>query len=499
MLKYVKETVKNSAIYGIGNISVKLIGFILIPFLTDPQYLSVRDYGALGVLEAINQIVVSIMGLGLYNAMFRWFYEQSREEQKSTFFTILLTCFLMVVMILMITFYWKEYLTSAFFSTQKYQNVLVLTIISTGLQALSQVPATLMRLQNRAAFFTSSNILKLIVTLLTTLYFLLWCRYGILAIYYGQIAGFITYLVFLIPYFYKNSILKIHLAVFTEMLGYGFSMMIAGISAASINVLDRFVLNSMSGLEEVGLYSLGYKISSTIKVFVIGSVSMALTPLIFRKINDKDSTRFYTKTMTYYGFGMMFCIIGVSLFSKEAIKVFTSSTFYWSSFSVIPILAFSLYFAALKDVVVTGLHITKKTSRISMVTGFVSGLNLILNILLIPYLGATGAAVASLLSQALFFIGAWYFSNRNYPIPYEWKKIVLIFVTGAILVSLSFLVNDLSLIIRLVAKTILLVVFPFILYLFNFYEEAELIQIKTIWIDWRNPLRWKSNFKRLFS
>ena len=490
MLKYVKETVKNSAIYGIGNISVKLVGIILIPFITDPEYLiSVQDFGALGVLEAINQIAVFVMGIGLYNAMFRWFYEQSKEDQKATFFTILITCSLIILVILTAVYIWSDELTSLFFSSQKYKTVLILAFFSTALQAISQIPASLMRLQDKAAFFTSSNVTKLLITLLATLYFLVWKKGGLYAIYYGQIIGFIGYLLILIPYLIKNSILKIHIPVFKEMSGYGFSM----------NVLDRFVLNSMSGLQEVGLYSLGYKVSSILKVFVIGSVSMALTPLIFRKINDKDNARFYSKSMTYYGFGMMFCIIGVSLFSKEAIKVFTSSTEYWSSFSVIPLLAFSLYFVALKDVAVTGLHITKKTSRISIVTGIVSGLNLGLNIILIPYLGAQGAALASMISQALFFIGLWYFSNKNYPIPYEWFKVILMFIVGALLVSGALIFNEYSLLIRLLVKTLALILFPLILYPFNFYEDAELNEIKAIWLKWRNPSRWKSNLSDLFS
>ncbi|GAB5410845.1 MAG: polysaccharide biosynthesis C-terminal domain-containing protein [Balneolaceae bacterium] len=499
MLKYVKETFKNSAIYGLGNISVKLVGFILIPFLTDPKYLSVNDYGALGVLEAINQILVIVMGLGLYNSMFRWFYEQKEDDRKATFFTALTVTTLMVGLILGIVFIWQSDLTELFFSSQEYKSVLVLAFISTGLQAVTIVPATLMRLQDKAAFFTSSNLVKLVVTLIATLYFLLWDNGGITAIYYGQIAGFITYIVLIIPYLIKNSSFNIHIPVFTEMLGYGSTMMFAGISAASVNVLDRFVLNSMSGLEEVGLYSLGYKVSSILKVFVIGSVSMALTPLIFRKINDKDSSRFYSKTMTYYGFGMMLCIIAVSLFSKEAIKFFTSSKVYWTSFSVIPILAFSLYFSALKDVVVTGLHITKKTSRISLVTAIISCLNLGLNFLLIPFLGAEGAALASLISQSLFFIGLFYFSNKEYHIPFEWFKVILILVVGAVLVSLALLVNEYSLFIRLSIKSLALILFPFVLYPFGFYEEGEIVQIKTIWKNWRNPLRWKSNLERLFS
>ncbi len=498
MLKYVKETIKNSAIYGIGNISVKLVGFILVPFLTDPAYLSVQDYGALGVLEAVNQIVIYLIGLGLYNSMFRWYYEQDENENKSTFFTALLVVSSLLLLAVSLAYVFRGEIGQLVFDSSKYNRVILLLIVSTGLQAFGQLPAALMRLQDRAAFFTTSNVVKLIVTLLVTLYYLLWLGEGLVAIYVGQIAGFVVYTIMLLPYMYRNSALKIHVAVFTEMMGYGLSMMIAGLAGASINVIDRFVLNSMSGLEEVGFYSLGYKVSSVIKVLVIGSVSMALTPIIFRKINDKDSHRFYSKTMTYYGFGMMICIMGISLFSKELLKIFTGSTLYWSAFSVIPILAFGLYFVALKDIVVTGLHITKKTSRISLMTTVVSVLNLSLNILLIPWFGAEGAAFASLLSQLVYFLGLFYFSNKLYPIPFEWFKITLMFVLGLILVYGSLLTNNMSLTIRLVVKFSAIISFPFILYLFNFYEEAELKQIAQIWRNWRNPARWKANLKDLF-
>ncbi len=474
------------------------MGFILVPFLTDPEYLSVEDYGALGVFEAVSQILVLILGLGLYNSLFRWYYEQSETENKSTFFTASVLIIFLIVLVSTVTLFFRESLSVLLFNSSVYKEIILLAVISTGLQAIGNLPATLMRLQDRAAFFTSSNLLKLFVTLIVTLYFLLFLDQGLKAIYVGQIAGFLSYLILLVPYFFRNIVFRIHLPVFKEMLGYGSSMMIAGAVAASISVLDRFVLNSRSGLEEVGLYSLGYKISSLLKVFVIGSISMAITPIIFRKIEDEDNKRFYTKTMTYYGFVMMVCIIGISLFSKEFLKVFTGSTTYWQSFSVIPVLAFSMFFVALKDIVVTGIHITKKTSLITLTTAVISVINLSLNFLLIPYLGAMGAAIASLLSQAFFFGGLFYFSNKVYPIKFEWRKLFLILVIGALVVYVALLTNDWELLPRLSVKIIAIILFPFLLYPFNFYEEIELQQIKTIWEDWRNPANWTKNLKRLF-
>jgi len=47
MLKDVKSTIKNALVYGLGNVSVKLVGLVLIPVYTNPVYLSMDDYGVL--------------------------------------------------------------------------------------------------------------------------------------------------------------------------------------------------------------------------------------------------------------------------------------------------------------------------------------------------------------------------------------------------------------------------------------------------------------------
>lgn len=497
MLKYIKETLKNSFIYSIGNAFVKLSGFILIPFLTNPEYLSIDNYGALGVLEAVNQIAITVMGFGLYNSLIRWYYDQNEHENKATFFTSSLIIGFLILVICSITYLFKSEASILLFNTMIYQDIIVLVMLSTGLQALGVLPATLMRMQEKALFYTITNIIKLVTTLLVTLILLFSSENGLFAIYIGQIVGFITYLIILFPFMLQNSTFRIHFPVFTEMMGYGFSMMMSAIAVASTNVIDRFVLNTMSGLQEVALYSLGFKISSVIKVFIITSVSMSLTPIIFKKMKDDDSHRFYQKSMTYYGFGIMICIMIVSLFGKEVLKLIAVNASYWSSFTVIPLLAFGLFFVALNDIVTIGIRIKKKTSRITLMTFIVSTLNLSLNVLLIPIFNAEGAALASLLSQIFFFSGLYYFSNKMYPISFEWRKVFLIFTVGAILVSLSLLSHSMNLPIRLTIKASAILLFPIILYYFNFYEKAELEQLKYLRAHWRNPAKWKNNIHRI--
>ena len=53
MFKDIKQVMKDSVLYGIGNVAVKLVGFILIPLYTDAEYFSTADYGLMGLLEVI--------------------------------------------------------------------------------------------------------------------------------------------------------------------------------------------------------------------------------------------------------------------------------------------------------------------------------------------------------------------------------------------------------------------------------------------------------------
>jgi O-antigen/teichoic acid export membrane protein len=72
MYKKLKKALKHTVIYSLGNISTKLVGFILLPLYT--SYLSPAEYGILGLLEVSANIVVQMLGLSLYAGFQRWYY-----------------------------------------------------------------------------------------------------------------------------------------------------------------------------------------------------------------------------------------------------------------------------------------------------------------------------------------------------------------------------------------------------------------------------------------
>jgi O-antigen/teichoic acid export membrane protein len=151
----------------------------------------------------------------------------------------------------------------------------------------------------------------------------------------------------------------------------------------------------------------------------------------------------------------------------------------------------------MKEVTVYGLHIAKKTSIIGFIVVFSTVLSLALNLLLIPLWSITGAAIATLISQFVYWYACYYYSQKVFYVPYEIKKITVILITGAALSFSSLLINGMDLLPRLVIKTVCLLSFPFILYFLKFYEPVELQAISGFISKWSKIKNFKRNLNSL--
>lgn len=489
MLKNIKVTLKNSIIYSVGNMSSKIIGLILLPIYA--KHLTISEYGILGIIEISTQLLINIFGLSLSQAFFRWYWDiELRDKQKSIFFTSLFFLILIAMFMFLGFSSISNNISLLLFGKINYSYLLQIMIVSAGLQIIAIMPLTLMRLQEKPILYTFTNIIKLIIGLVFTIYFIVSLNKKVVGIYEAQIISYLFFFVISSKFIWNNIKLKLELRVLKDMLSFSLPLVFASISGVILSIADRFCLKFLGNLSEVGIYSLGYKIANTIKIFVITSVQLALTPMIYKMMDKPDNKRFYSKVMTYFTFGVIICVLGMSLFGREMIKFLARNKDYWESYKIIPIISFAILFGMLKDTSLIGLNIAKKTKIVALIITLISVFNIIVNIILIPYFQYIGAAVATLLSQIMFFIVIYLYAQRHYPIPYEIEKITKMIFISIFLVGISFLTSDLSLFLRLFTKFLLLLSFPVILFFLNFYEKIELLRLKQGWLKLCNPKKW---------
>jgi O-antigen/teichoic acid export membrane protein len=93
--------IKQSSVYGGGNIILRFISLFLLPFFT--KYLTPSDYGIISVLFLASLIFQIIFGLGLSSSMGVIYFQKKNLKYKSkvvinTFFVTILSCLVLITL-----------------------------------------------------------------------------------------------------------------------------------------------------------------------------------------------------------------------------------------------------------------------------------------------------------------------------------------------------------------------------------------------------------------
>jgi len=134
---------------------------------------------------------------------------------------------------------------------------------------------------------------------------------------------------------------------------------------------------------------------------------------------------------------------------------------------------------------------------ISTVAITAAAINFLLNIILIPLLGTIGAAVSTAVAQIAAAIWLYFLVGKYDTIVYETGKIIKCLIIAAGFYIISLLIDDFNLVWRLVIKSILLVLFFYFLFLWNFFEKIELDRIRGGWIKWTNLKEFRRNISQI--
>ena len=140
-----------------------------------------------------------------------------------------------------------------------------------------------------------------------------------------------------------------------------------------------------------------------------------------------------SRVFTYFTIACAVLYITLVLFIGDVVQVpFIGGHFfneaYWSGLVIIPIVSAAYYFTGVATNFAAGLHITKQTKYLPLATGSAAIANVIMNILLIPYIGYYGAAWATFGAYIVSAAVMYYYSQRVLPVRYEWNSIAAIIV-----------------------------------------------------------------------
>ncbi len=496
MLNDLRHTVKHIVIYSLGNVSSKLIGFILLPLYT--SYLTVGEYGTLAIIEVTGLLITALFGLKLSTAMMRWCSAGEKSNKiGSIVFTILIVTLALVLILNLILQPLSTQFSNLLFNTSEYKDYFHILFLLVSFEILNILIYDLVRLKGKPGFYVLISISKFTTILLLNIFFVKYQGLGVKGIILSQLLGNILMTLLTFKFLIKNIKPEFIREEIIPMAKYGFPLVFSALSMLLVTMGDRYLLKYLKDLSDVGIYTLGYKIATVINLLIIQSFQTGFLPIAYKKYEQANSARFFSKTLTYYTFILILTGLAISLFSKEIIELLARDKDYLLAYTIVPFITLSFVFKGIQYVFSLSLHFVKKTKFNAYIVILTAIFNIGLNFLLIPKFGIYGAAVSSVMSW-LFMVSFFRIYARKFYDPgYETGKIILLVMLGLILYLVSLLFTGFPFVLVIILKLLLIFSFPFILYILKFYEAIEIEQIKGIWKKWHNPTQWPKNIRNL--
>ena len=495
MLENFKHFLKHSLVYGVSNVAAKASGIILLPIYT--KYFSVDEFGRLGLILAIITIMIQVVVLGQGQSLLRFInQDDDKHLKKSILFSLSSLILIVSVIFIIIGEVSTPFLANALGNYKSYYPSLRISIYIIAFSVLNNIFQNKLRADENSVFYTSLNLIKLVVMMIVTIYFIVKLKLGIDGVLYGQLMSEVFALIIILPSMIKQMELKFNMNIIVLSLKFGLPLIFSALSMTLLNISDRFLIKFLLDEKALGLYELGYRVSGILNMFLIMPLSLTLLPIAYKIYNQPGDKEYYKKIMTYFTYILVWGALFLSIFSKEIITLFSNNDSFIPSFEVVPIILLSYVFFGMSLISSLGFYLVGKTGYVAVITIISAILNISLNLIFIPRYGIMGAAINTLIAFVFLYVASLIASNSFYKINFEHKKIVLLILVGVTLFFISTLFGSFSLLQSILLKVILVALYPLILFWLSFYETSEIKFVKGFAKKWRNPANWLENIKK---
>jgi O-antigen/teichoic acid export membrane protein len=429
-----KEFIRNSFVYTLSGIFSSAISLFLIPIYT--RIFVPADYGIIELVAILTNLIYLTIALeisqaiGLYTLDTKDTVENRRYFSTALVFTIgVYTLFSIIAVIFSKDF--SQYL----FDDPGKSYIFIISVISIWSGGIFYLLKEQLRWFSRVSEYTLINITFSIISIIVTLYLVVFLKIGVVGVFYGLTVGNCVGILHVFYYLKNDFRLVFDFRKLQEMLRFSIPLVPSSVGVFVSLFIDRIAINELLSLNDLGLYSIAYRVASVAGLLVSGA-QMAITPLIINSFREKDTPQKIAKVFRFFMIGAFCTILIIGLFSRGILILFTTPLYYGAS-NVIVLIVITLFLSGIYTFA-PGLWITKKTKYIALINIFAAVLNVILVYTLIPIFGIIGAALATLISAFIIFLVNQIASQKYYPIQYSWKKLGLttIIVAGVLFAGL---------------------------------------------------------------
>lgn len=386
------------------------MGIGLFVMIWVARYLGVEQYGTLNYASAFVALFSTISTLGLPSLVIRTITESLEDKDKilGTTFWLQLGGGIVTLILTVVTI----------FLVKPNDTLMISLVVILGSMGIfksfdtidlwfqSQVQSKYTVLAKNTAFIIFAIVKVILINL----------KAPLIAFAWATLAEFIIGAIGLvIAYQYQGYSFKLwrwSLSLAQKLLKESWPLILSGLTIMIYMKIDQIMLGSMIDVTAVGLYSSATRISE-VWYFIPTAIASSVAPSIYQAKKDGNDSRYYqiiVKLLKILNLVAISIALPMTFLSKPLILLLYGQEFIeagtilaihiWASLFVFMGVASSPWFIA------EGLtDLSFRRTFLGAIT------NVVLNLILIPVYGGVGAAIATVISQAI----ASFISNATHP------------------------------------------------------------------------------------
>jgi O-antigen/teichoic acid export membrane protein/glycosyltransferase involved in cell wall biosynthesis len=456
---------RHSAIYGIGGLVSRVIAVLLLPLYT--RYLTPSDYGQIETLLALTTVMGLILRAGITSAFFRFYFDVEDDDGR---LRVLRTSFWFTMgggtLGLLLLLLFASPIATLLFGDAGAANLVRAAGVALWATVNYEQMTSLFRVEERSVAFVCASLANVFLTIAITLLLVVSLEKGAIGVIVGNFSGTLIVYLALLGYRREQLGLQFDRGLLREMNHFGIPLVPTALFLWVTNFSDRFFLVTLADVAEAGLYSVGVRVASAM-VLLLTAFRMAWPAFAYSIKDEREARRTYAYVLTYLTVVTAWVALALTLLSPWLVDLLAAPRFADSA-SVVGPLAFATVSYASYIVIAIGVGRARRTQFNWVVTGAAAVVNVALNLALIPPYGMMGAALATVAAYTTMAVGMAWWSQRIYPVPYQWRRVVTAALAAVALAAIG---KELDA--GLAAVVVLVLAYPLTLGVLGFTSAEE--------------------------
>ncbi len=431
--------VRNSAIFTVGEVSLKVMTALLAPLFT--ILLTPTEYGIWGLGTMVQSLLAPLFSLGLHGAVTRFYFDSDDPAERARFqgtisaFLLAWGSAFAVALLLAAPFALPHLLPSL-----PMLPYVPLIVGSVFLGLAATVPTATWTAAERAGRVVMVRMASNAVYLLTAVGLVAGAEIGVVGVFWARFAAATLLAVPLLVWAWRKLPLAWHSPYLRAALVFGLPLVPHLLAHWVLALSDRYLLERLVGTAAVGVYTSAYVFTDAVNLVAV-SLNGAFVPMLNRHLDKPEGDAQVGRAVSWFVAVVLAMSATVSLLSPGIVRSFFDVRYHGAA-EVTAILGAAGALQGLYYIWVGALFYRKQSGRVPLLTMVGGGVNVGLNLLWIPVLGLAGAALATATGYAVLLLGVYVTARVGGGLPVERRRVAGLLGLFACVVAVGFVIGD---------------------------------------------------------